>query len=365
MDFESESESLSESESELEESAVFAGVGAAVFAFFAAGLWSEEDEEDESPSESESEEEEEEEESAALRLVPLCESRRMREIFGLVSSGERGVSRSWVPAARGPAAGGGDGERVRARHTRRQRGIGFARVAPRTRARRARARAARVLVARGPAAAVFGGGRASLFAGGAPGLHEHVGHLGEVRVEVLRLAGRERAWGLVSIGRGRPRARRRGACRRGASLSRATDEASAGGSAIMSLVSRGAFRERTVLDGVMFLALASAFIAESVSFRPFASRYASTAGTRSAALAVIVSGCGGRIRFPAAAPSFLAGAVCADGRSRASQRPPTRTFFSPNFSGTHVIMHFPILKLFRLMVHTNHDIALSPSRGLS
>ena len=38
----------------------------------------------------------------------------------------------------------------------------------------------------------------------------------------------------------------------------------------------------------MFFAFASAFIALSVSLRPFASRYASTAGTRSAAFAAIV-----------------------------------------------------------------------------
>ena len=38
----------------------------------------------------------------------------------------------------------------------------------------------------------------------------------------------------------------------------------------------------------MFFAFASAFIALSVSSRPFASRYASTAGTRSAAFAAIV-----------------------------------------------------------------------------
>jgi len=41
------------------------------------------------------------------------------------------------------------------------------------------------------------------------------------------------------------------------------------------------------LEGVIFLALASAFIALRVSLSPFASRYASTAGTRSAAFALI------------------------------------------------------------------------------
>ena len=46
-------------------------------------------------------------------------------------------------------------------------------------------------------------------------------------------------------------------------------------------------RARTVLEGVIFLALASAFIALRVSLSPFASRYASTAGTRSAAFALI------------------------------------------------------------------------------
>jgi hypothetical protein len=57
------------------------------------------------------------------------------------------------------------------------------------------------------------------------------------------------------------------------------------------LSSRGArlasVRARTVLEGVIFLALASAFIALRVSLSPFASRYASTAGTRSAAFALI------------------------------------------------------------------------------
>ena len=46
-------------------------------------------------------------------------------------------------------------------------------------------------------------------------------------------------------------------------------------------------RARTVFEGVIFFALASAFIALRVSSSPFASRYASTAGTRSAAFALI------------------------------------------------------------------------------
>lgn len=56
----------------------------------------------------------------------------------------------------------------------------------------------------------------------------------------------------------------------------------------VSLVAgRASVRARTVLEGVIFLALASAFIALRVSLSPFASRYASTAGTRSAAFALI------------------------------------------------------------------------------
>ena len=43
---------------------------------------------------------------------------------------------------------------------------------------------------------------------------------------------------------------------------------------------------RTDLDGVIFLALASDLSALRVALRPFASRYASTDGTRSAAFAV-------------------------------------------------------------------------------
>ena len=56
-----------------------------------------------------------------------------------------------------------------------------------------------------------------------------------------------------------------------------------------------ASRARTVFEGVIFFALASAFIALRVSLSPFASRYASTAGTRSAALALIAT-VGGRLR---------------------------------------------------------------------
>jgi len=68
---------------------------------------------------------------------------------------------------------------------------------------------------------------------------------------------------------------------------------------VSSFVSVGArliaSRARTVFEGVIFFALASAFIALRVSLSPFASRYASTAGTRSAALALIAT-VGGRLR---------------------------------------------------------------------
>ena len=113
--------------------------------------------------------------------------------------------------------------------------------------------------------------------GGAPGLHEHVRHLGEIRVEVFRL--RSRGGG----GPGRRRVvsgRGVGAVFFGASATVRAARANRG--------ARPRGSPRTVLDGVMFFAFASAFIALSVSLRPFASRYASTAGTRSAAFAAIV-----------------------------------------------------------------------------
>tara|TARA_B110000977_G_scaffold147549_1_gene187031 strand:- start:4667 stop:4828 length:162 start_codon:yes stop_codon:yes gene_type:complete len=50
----------------------------------------------------------------------------------------------------------------------------------------------------------------------------------------------------------------------------------------------------------MFFFFASAFIADNVSFNPFASRYASTAGTKSAAFALMFLGrkqqCGATVR---------------------------------------------------------------------
>ena len=92
------------------------------------------------------------------------------------------------------------------------------------------------------------------------------------------------------------------ACDRGAGAGRVVVGSSAGGASgrfffgasatvRAARANRGARPRgspRTVLDGVMFFAFASAFIALSVSLRPFASRYASTAGTRSAAFAAIV-----------------------------------------------------------------------------
>ena len=130
----------------------------------------------------------------------------------------------------------------------------------------------------------------------APRLHEHVSHLGQVGGQILRLR-IERVQGNVGQGyavcRGRePRveaaARRRNRRRNRAILP-------------MSLLSSRSARAemssraRTVFEGVIFFALASAFIALRVSLSPFASRYASTAGTRSAALALIAT-VGGRLR---------------------------------------------------------------------
>ena len=120
----------------------------------------------------------------------------------------------------------------------------------------------------------------------APRFHEHVGHLGQVGVQVLRL------WGEgidESDGQGNAAGHGREPGVEAAARCQSIGGEIGGDSADVSRrearVSQSV-RARTVLEGVIFLALASAFIALRVSLSPFASRYASTAGTRSAAFAL-------------------------------------------------------------------------------
>ena len=122
--------------------------------------------------------------------------------------------------------------------------------------------------------------------GDAPRLHEDVGHLGQVGVQILRLRD-VRIEGRVCQGDAASHGREPGVEAAARCRNRRRNRAIPPMSSSRREAGASSSRARTVFEGVIFLALASAFIALRVSLSPFASRYASTAGTRSAAFALI------------------------------------------------------------------------------